>query len=418
MPKRCLVISYYFPPVGGGGVQRVTKIIKYLGKKNWQFTVFTSNPGGFTNLPLDKSHLNEIPGNTRIIRFSNSVNFNPGVFKAIKPTFFIRWINSLFFFPDTYKKWSNQVEKEVVKILADEQFDLVYITSPPYSLARLASRLTAKINTPVVLDMRDPWTTNPYKIYPSTWHLKKDKQIEEQTISNIKYGITAYKSLKDFYFTSGFITKKRNWIYIPNGFDESDFNEIKNPNHSNKVLNIAFSGTFYSHLNNPELLFNSISKLSEENKTKISFHHIGVSNINLKKVAAKYDIADKIVEWGYKSHKECLEILSGMDVLFFLLDSANPKAANTIGGKVYEYLGLKKPILALVPEHGEAANLIKHTSSGVIIDPYNQTKITETLEKWINDRPVVSQSATINEFARSTLAQKYYNFFEEIVSKK
>ena len=124
-----------------------------------------------------------------------------------------RWISSFIFLPDIHLKWSMLVERKINEILKKEKFDLIFITSPPYSLASLAARLTDKINIPVVLDMRDPWTIHPFKIYPSNWHHRKDKSIEKSTISKIKYGVSATHSLIEFYSTPGLILKK-NWLIL------------------------------------------------------------------------------------------------------------------------------------------------------------------------------------------------------------
>ncbi len=421
MSKRCLVVSYYFPPVGGGGVQRVTKLIKYLSRLSWKFTVLTSNLEDSSNISQDDTLVNDIPNSIKIIRLSKRLvtqqKFLLGkILATFKASFFIRWISSLIFIPDIHKKWSLHAEKKIYELLKKEKFDLVFITAPPYSLTCLASRLTKLIDIPVVVDLRDPWTTNPYKIYPSSWHLKREKKLEKNSISSIKFGISAYKSLIDLYEKLGYITDKDNWGYIPNGFDENDFKIIPRKQKED-FLNIAFSGTFYSHVNNPKVVFKAISKLPLELQKRINFHHIGDSNINLKKVAAKYNLTSQLIEWGYKNHKECLEILSGMDILCFILDSPNPNAQNTIGGKVYEYLRLGKPILALVPENGEAAQLITETSSGKVINPINEKNIVKTLQDWLNDKPVLSRKIALDTFERRNLAQKYATFFEKVCSK-
>lgn len=421
MPLRCLVISYYFPPTGGGGVQRITKLIKYLSKNNWEFTVLTSNANSLSNIPYDESFLEEIPERTEIIRLLNPVNKKQKLIsrektKPIKSNYFTRWISSFIFIPDIYKKWSNLAEEEVYSLTKKRNFDLIFVTSPPYSLACLASRLTENIKIPVVLDMRDPWITNPYKIFPSRIHFKREKKLEKQMVTKIKFGISATKSLIDHYLYSGYITSSSNWLCISNGFDEEDF-AIHPQMLKKDVFNIAFSGTFYSHINNPKFLFKAISKLPIEKRRKILFHHIGNSNINLEKLASKYNISGNVKEWGYKEHLECLSLLAGMDSLCFILDSSNRNAKNTIGGKVYEYLRLRKPILALVPENGEAAHLIKNTSSGIVVDPHDEKTLIETLKRWISNKPIITSLKPIEEYERSFLAQKYLHFFQKILSE-
>lgn len=421
MVKRCLIVTYYFPPAGGGGVQRIVKFIKYLSRNNWQFDVITSYDAS-TNLPRDENLAKELPANLIISKISNPLVLKKKsiigyVFSFFKSTFFMRWVNSVIFLPDMYKTWISEAKKEILLLLQKKKFEIILISSPPYSLSVLAAELTQIISIPVVLDMRDPWTTNPYKIYPTKWHFKKDTQTEFDVINKVKYGISAYKSLIDFYQSqiSGFQSKI--WKYIPNGYDEEDFKFLVPQQPDGKKLNIAFSGTFYSHINNPVLLLKTISSLETEIREKIRFHHIGNSNISLKKIAASLNLSSNIVEWGYRSHKECLNILAGMDIFCFILDSANPKSKNTIGGKVYEYIRLKKPILALVPVVGEAANLINKLNAGIVVDPYDHKAISEILTKWVKDKPGIAKSVNCAEYERSVLAAECRDLFDSILGE-
>jgi len=415
--KRCLIVSFYFPPTGGGGVQRIVKLIKYLSRTDWHFKVITSGDPG--NLPSDAKLLDEIPQKVQIVNISlsgkKSSNKIPA--SAVKSTFLLRWISSFMFIPDRYKKWVDDVKNKILENHQNETFDLILITTPPYSLALLAAELTEKIHIPVVLDMRDPWTTNPYKIYPTAWHLKKDRQMEMKAIKRIKYGISAYSSMIDFYKNRIDNFNAENWRHISNGFDEEDFLNIKPVALDNRMLNIAFSGTFYSHINNPKLLFKAIKSLNPGLKEKIKFHHIGSSHIDLKKLAASFDLSSNVVEWGYRAHNECIDILSGMDACCFILDSSNPKSNYTIGGKVYEYLRLGKPVLALVPPAGEAADLINLNKAGIVIDSNDICGIQNVLTSWLKEKPGVEISESRFEYERERLAEKYSEFFNQIIAR-
>jgi glycosyltransferase involved in cell wall biosynthesis len=380
--KRCLIVTYYFPPTGGGGVQRMTKLIKYLSRQGWRFSVITSG-NSEANLPHDENLLGEIPDKVNIFKIRSENKNVSQSFSRLKSSFPVRWLSSLIFIPDRYKTWAGKAKREILSLIKKENFDIILISSPPYSLATMAADLTQNISLPVVLDMRDPWTTNPYKIYPSHWHLRKDRQIERDVLSRINFGVSAYASLIEHFdkVIPGF--NKKNWRCISNGFDEEDFAALKPEKIDTSKLNIAFSGTFYSHLNNPEPLFRAIADLDTAQKEKICFHHIGFSNIALSDIAGRFNLSTNIVEWGYYPHDKCLNILSAMDAFVFILESSDQRAVNTIGGKVYEYIGLGKPILALVPEKGEAATLIRESNSGKIIDPSDTNLLKSTLIDWI-----------------------------------
>ncbi|MEJ2543779.1 MAG: glycosyltransferase [Calditrichaceae bacterium] len=266
--------------------------------------------------------------------------------------------------------------------------------------------MTDELSIPVILDMRDPWTANPYKIHPTPYHYRKDLKIELKTISRIEFGVSAYESLIHFYKKRIRNFETASWTVIPNGFDESDFKKLTNASLSNDKFNIAFSGTFYSHINNPSPFFKAIKKLDKNVRNKILFHHIGKSQLNLPKLISKFGLENNIKLWGYLSHKDCIMKLNQMDAFCFILDDHNKNRINTIGGKVYEYLRLKKPILALVPENGEAADLIKKTKSGIVISPHNTDKICITLDEWVDGNTNLKFS-DIGSFSREKQAQQF-----------
>jgi len=151
--------------------------------------------------------------------------------------------------------------------------------------------------------------------------------------------------------------------------------------------------------------------LKKEGK-KINFHHIGSSVYDLQSLAKKYNIEDLYVSWGYKNHKECLEILKSMDAFTVILDSNVENADTTIGGKVYEYLRYKKPILGLVPKKGEAAQLISKTKSGIICDSHVANDIAEAVN---NLKSRKFDYIDIEKFNRMNLAKQLNNYLLKII---
>jgi len=259
--------------------------------------------------------------------------------------------------------------------------------------------------------MRDPWSTNPYKIYPTPLHAYLDGRKEVVTINQIDNMVYAYESNKKYHSEILIEYEKKKCIVIPNGYDEEDFSNL-----DSKELfvqgdyHLGFSGTFYSHLNNPENLFRALAELKKRN-IRICFHHIGNSVYSLKKLAAKYDVEDQIVIWGYNSHPDCLKILNSMDALVVILDPTLKNADKTAGGKLYEYLRFKKPILGLVPENGEAAAVIKDTNSGLICSELDANQIANTIIKLKSEKFTFTG---IEKYSRKNQAQKLNDFIESI----
>ena len=421
MAKRCLISAYYFPPTGGAGVQRIVKLIKYLSRKDWRFTVLTADENSRFQ-PRDPSLLKELPDTIKIIRLpaqlpgGKSGLFNLPFFK--EASYGKRWLGAWFSLPDMRKNWIAPAEAAILEELKQKRYDCVLVSAPPYSLALLAAQLQPKVLCPLILDLRDPWSTHPYKIHPTRWHKQKNKKMEFAVMRSIRFGISAYSKLLDLYEKeiSGF--QRENWAFIPNGYDEEDFGPFRPPELEEKVFHIGYSGTIHSAINNPAPLFKIMAAIKRQNpigSKKIVFHHVGKSLINLHKIAEKYKVQEQLQLWGYRPHREALRILRAMDAFLLLHSDRFADSQYIVAGKVYEYLRMQKPILALVPEEGEAAELIRETDSGCVISPTNSEKIAATLKSWATDIPPF-RFKDINRFSREFQAEQFLAVFERAIS--
>jgi glycosyltransferase involved in cell wall biosynthesis len=416
LAKRGLLVSYYFPPTGGGGVQRWVKYLKYLSGLGWEFCVI-ANEHSPAN-PKDETLLNELPENIKIIRTQTS-----GTVDTIrnKTPFFRqsgywqRWVSALFRITDSRLAWNNIASKYLRDEIANNKYDVVIFTSPPYSLAFLASEINENLNCPVVLDLRDPWTINPYKIYPTGIHRILDEHRERNSISKIDNLISAYQSTIDNYQKSIHNFKSKEVLVLPNGYDEKDFRNIEAiESFKGGSYNIGFSGTIYSHLNTPDPIFGAMSRLIKKGMD-IHFHHVGTSVYDLSELAKKYNIVENIHVWGYTDHKRNLQILQMMDALCLILDDRWPQSENTIGGKLYEYLRLNKPIFAIIPEKGEAAKVINKTNSGVVVSAKNSEEIVQKLKALILNKHEFTWEG-LEEYNREHQVEVLNEYLEKIIS--
>lgn len=362
MAKRGIIVSYYFPPAGGGGVQRWTKFIKYLSRRDWTFSVVCATPE--SQRVRDNALSSEIPDSTAIIRTKNDVSVRPK--KHRESRYWERWLSALVHGTDSRKAWNSIAEHTLSAAMNENDFDVIIFTIPPYSLAGLAARLSIEQAVPVVLDMRDPWTRNPYKIYPTRLHRRFDENAEKAAIRNIRHFSFAYQSTLQDYKQDKLIRDQADHVIIPNGFDEEDFSSLSaDRTISEDEFHIAFSGTFYSHLNYPDFLLQILEKAAEKSR-RIHFHHVGNSAYDIQKLVKKYAPNISFTEWGYREHHECLKLLHQMDAFALILDERWPNAEKTAGGKIYEYLRFRKPVFALAPENGEAAQVLKNCQAGLV----------------------------------------------------
>ncbi len=414
MDRRALIVSYYFPPVGGGGVQRMAKLVKFATRRGWQFTVVTAREPAQI-IPQDSALLKEIPPQTKIVTVDFPLPGGKSVYKINTAGYFKRWLSAFLFLPDSRRAWVKRAWPAVSELLKKERFDLVLVTIPPYSLSFLAAKIQKFTSVPVVLDLRDPWTLNPYKIHPTPLHRYLDWQYEKRMVSNTQLGISAYHKVLDYYAKKIPAFESSKWTVIPNGFDEEDFEGLGSAAPS-KYFTIGFSGTIYSHLNHPTPLFKAMARAIRQNpklKERLRFLHVGKAHIDLPALACRFGIEKLVQTMGYLEHRKSLRILNEASVLCFILDDRDARSKFTVGGKVYEYLRLKKPILALVPEDGEAAELIKKTQSGVVISPQRVEWIVQTLLSWEQNLPELTFS-NIEEFNREKQAEQFLQVFERL----
>lgn len=417
MAKHGLVVSYYFPPVGGGGVQRWVKFIKYLTRWNWQLTIITTEIE--ESLPIDSSLLNELPDTIKIIRTRNPKSSKAVInhfFSHLSRGYLQRWLSAFYYITDSRKSWNFLAEQAIDREMKENKYDALMITSPPYSLAELAAKYSAKNDVPVLLDMRDHWTTNPLKIHPTLIHSYIDNKHENRALSGVNFLTTACQSIMKHVKAKNNSFSSENALVITNGYDEEDFTElVPSQLELSGVYNFGFSGSIYSHLNSPEFLFSAMRSLKDEG-IEIHFHHIGESVYDISKLAQKQGIQNQLHTWGYLEHSECLKVLLAMDVTCQILDERVTNSEKTIGGKLYEYLRLKKPILAMVPAKGEAAQMIKETNSGIVCPSRNVDEIVAAI-KQIIDEPKRFTFDGIEKYKRENLALSLKTFLEEKVSK-
>jgi glycosyltransferase involved in cell wall biosynthesis len=211
-----------------------------------------------------------------------------------------------------------------------------------------------------------------------------------------------------------------NWSVITNGYDEADFvNLNESENVDKKKFNIAFLGTIHADINSPEYLFRAIKYLKDSGDNsdrEIHFHHIGHSALPIERLAKKYNIENQITLWNYRSHKEALQILTAMDAFYQTHHPGYNGSKYIIGGKMYEYLRLKKPILAVVPEKSEVSDIINSCNCGESVNSVHAEEIAAALLRIIKGGNSYSFS-NAEQYERKILADKFISVFTEAINK-
>ncbi len=427
--KKVLIIAYYFPPLGMGGVQRATKFAKYLSSFGWKPFVLTVKDVEY--LAKDPSLLEDLPPQVKVIR---TESFDPLRISFVLKSFFKKRkqkeksvkrstvekskLSSWLFFPDSKIGWIPFALLSGLKIIRKERVDLIFTTSPPPSLHLVGYFLKLLTGKPWVADFRDPWIGFHYEDYPTPFHL----WLKNRLIGLITQNAKAIVSINEK------ITQRLVSLYpfikniktIPNGYDESDFNIP--PFVKTDSFIIAYLGTFSPDHNPGHFLLGLRSLLDEKKalKEKIKLKHIGLCmGIDLDGMIKKYDLSEVVERRGYLPHKEALAQLQDASVLL-LTTSPSPEAEMISTSKLFEYMPLKKPILAIVPPNGAASQIVSALNLGKVVSPFDPVGIKQELFSFFSDWEKGSLSLNVDEgkikmFSRKFLTSRLASLFDEII---
>jgi glycosyltransferase involved in cell wall biosynthesis len=422
--KKVLIITYYWPPSGGGGVMRWLKMQKYLPELGWKPIIYTpENPDASV---IDESLTDEVHPETEIIKtpiwepyeiFRKLTGKKKGEkFKAgyISEASSGDWKSKLsvfirgnFLIPDPRKFWIKPSVKFLTHYLHENPVDLIISTGPPHSMHLIALGLKEKFDIPWIADFRDPWTDIDFyhKLRLTRWADKKHRKLELKVLEKADHVVTVSPNCaKDLSKIPG---KKVEVIY--NGFDPEDFEGI--PNLPEKLFSIAHFGAF-NRDRNPAALWKVLGNLAEENKTfkeKLRIHLIGQTDDSVIQDIEKNGLKENLVQMEHLPHKKGLQELAKSQVLLLPINDA-PNARGILPGKMYEYMALKRPILAIGPTDSDFVKILDDTKAGEAFDFNNAAGIKNALENYFRlflEGKIHVESSAYEKFSRKNLAQKF-----------
>jgi glycosyltransferase involved in cell wall biosynthesis len=425
--KKVLVISYYFPPMGMAGVQRTLKFVKYLPDYNWKPTVLTIVPGGY--YAKDYSLLKEIEDkDINIVRVESKMEPTQMLKKndtVIMPKETIRKLVSkssqVFLLPDNKIGWKNRAVKAAEELLERENFDVIYSTAPPYTDFIIGKELKEKFHLPLVFDYRDAWTDNPYNFYATPLHKIWTSRLEKSALHASDHIITINRRIKELLLLRYKFLKYNDITILSQGFDQSDFASLQT--HTLPKVNkfrITYSGTFIDR-RTPKYFLMAIDKLLKEKpeiRKDFEACFVGYFRKENEKIVKKLNLDDVVNIIGYVDHNECIKYLVTSDVLWMIIGEGKGDDMMSTG-KLYEYIGARKPILGCVPD-GVAKNTIQESGAGVVVRPDDVKGISEAiydlyLKYKKNSLPIPSEEF-VDKFDRSKLTCELSKIFELLTS--
>ena len=415
--RKLLLIAYFYPPLGGPGVQRPAKLVKYLE----QFDVFTDvitvkdivfHSTDNKLLKEDKAH--------KIIRTS-SFDLMSILKKISKPK-----TNKAVYFntPEKYKKiirnvfpiddkigWLPFVMKAGKKLFKKNKYDAVMATMGPYTSGIAAYKLAKKNKLPLIIDYRDHWTLNPYITFVTKLHKRYSKKWENKILRFASVITVVSKTMKkDLIREFGEVLKNKIKV-IYNGWDADDFSNFVI--WKNEKLVIKYIGNFYGY-RTPKYLLKALELLQSRGQITDdilieftgNYYSETIDYIVNSKVAHMIKINSQI------EHKDAIKSLMNCDAL--LLFIASHKGKGVLTGKLFEYLRSGKEILAMVPPEGEAAEILRHNKHDLICEMEDIEMIAKNFLKLIKILNKKSKKRKINfEFSRESQTQEFLNYTED-----
>lgn len=431
-----LIVTYYFPPSGGPGVQRVLKFVKYLREFDVRPVVLTVENGDF---PVrDESLLNEIPPDVRVYRskifepykFYRKLTGKPAntpvdVNNIPKPgekrsamEHFSEFVRSNFFIPDARIGWLPSAVAMGERIIQSERIDCLYSSSPPYTAALIARALKRKTCLPWIAGFRDPWTG--FLSTPTRYGIAKkiDERLERSVYAECDRLEVAWLGIaKDFQRKYPDIDAAKS-LHIENGFDEADIPSAQFTR--NEKFTVCYAGSMYGK-RSPERFLDAVRALVDKGKVdpkNIELKFIGRFGANIMPLFEDPTLKSAIVVKPYMPHSESVLELLKSDALLLVVDDSSD-SAEIVPGKVYEYIGTKRPIIALAPE-GAIATLIRETQSGTVANFQSQSEIEQAFLKyytrfWAGETLWEGDAEVIKKYTRREAAKKLATLARQLV---
>jgi glycosyltransferase involved in cell wall biosynthesis len=394
-PLRLLVITYYWPPSGGAGVQRCLKFVKHLASFGVEATVLTVDPAQATYPVRDESLLAEIPASVRVIHTATSEPFESykkltgravpygGFANEGKPGLVqkaLRFVRGNLFIPDPRRGWNRFALRAVAKLLAaGEQFDAVLTSSPPHSTQLIGLELQKRHGLRWLADMRDPWTDIYY--YKDLHHTPLaawlDQYYERQVLSQADAVLVTSPETKRIFLGKLPELAESKIHVLPNGYDESDFRQPSQP--PTDCLRITHTGTITETYHVDQLL-RAIQACALANPdVPLRLRFVGQVSRELRRQIEEAGLLPATEFVAFVPHEESVGYLLRSSVLLMAIPDVVPNFG-ILPGKVFEYLATSKPILCVGPAGSDADQLLRECGAGQALPYQDYALMLATLE--------------------------------------
>lgn len=407
--KQFFMVCYAFPPVGGAGVQRSVKFVKYIGRHGWKPTVLSVlNP----SVPVvDRDLSRDIPTEIDVLRArtlepsyrikkrliqsqtsTQSMPSTPSIYKNWIRKLAMRWLQ-----PDAQVLWNRFAYRLACKSMKRRQFSAIYVSGPPFSSFLLGCQLKNRFRLPLVLDFRDEWSlSSQYLENRSQKNSVIQTQIRmfESTLRQANAIIATTKaSAAELARCCERIGSQALVRCIYNGYDPDDLLHLKRNAERLANFRLVYTGTLW-RLTDIAPLVTAVQQLAERfplDAQKLELHFVGRRTAEQEAVLSKLSKTSVLLYLhDYLSHQQSLQFAFNADGLLMTL-ADQPGAERVVPGKLFEYLSLRLPVLSLVPS-GETERLLSEHSLSTNIHPSDTEAIVAWLSNAIRGKAIANDS--------------------------
>ena len=425
MTRRVLIITYYWPPSGGSGVQRWLKFAKYLPDSGWEPVIFTPENPDFDL--RDESLEKEVPKQLEVIKFpiwepyqlfsrvKGKTKTHPGRLLEQKEKGFLEkaaiWARANLLVPDPRVFWVKPSVKFLTDLVQSGQFQAVITTGPPHSMHLIGRELKRKTGLPWIADFRDPWSQWEFlDTLPMTSFIrKKHQQLEQTVLKEANVVLTISPTFQ------GDLEKlaRRKINLLTNGYDPGDIPLGFSPREKEAgKLHLVYSGIIDA-IRNPIPLMEALKAEFEGGVEEVKWTFVGKVSEQVQ-AYVKQDpwLSERIHFAGYVSHGEVFGFYAKADVLVLILtDTKN--AQGNIPGKLFEYLATEVPVLALGDPKGDSAKILKDAGAGEVIAHTDALTIRGQLRALMDSSAKKVDPKDLEKYSRQYLSHQLAKILDE-----
>lgn len=418
--KKVLIVTYYWVPSGGSGVQRWVKFTKYLRDFGWEPIIYTPENPEYPS--FDESFYSDIPKDVQVIKKPIWEPYN--LYRSItkrknqpiaagfisedkKPGWKDKlsvWIRGNFLIPDPRVFWVRPSVQFLSDFIQQHPIDAIITTGPPHSMHLIGKGLNKNFPTiPWIADFRDPWTSiffyKDLKVNPISDAIQH--ALERKVIRSADTVLVVSNGMKNEFVQH----RPKRIEVISNGFDTADV--------QGKALKLdsKFSISHVGQITpkqNPEVLWKVLGELCTENtafRSDLCIQLVGKVNYSVFESIEQNGLSDNLLKVPYLPHNEAIERQQTSQVLLLaLVNEEGNKCILT--GKLFEYLAANRPIIGFGPSDGDAAVILNNTKAGVMIDFDDETATKNLILEYYSSYKTENlsvQSNSVNQYSRKNL---------------